>query len=457
MKKILPLILVLALVLCAPIASAEAAPTGEVVFWGLNSEAVGSGNAEMIAALEEMYPGLTINAQTTPGTTGYSTQDVTKLLAAIAAGNPPDAAVLDRFTAAQFAARGALQSLDDLIVKQGIDMAEYAPYTVDEVTFLDKIWAIPTGTDTRLLYWNKDVFAEAGLDPETPPDTWDQLLEMAAKLNIINNDGSIERLGFIPNYGNSWLYMYGFQNGATFLSEDGRTAMFDDPKLVEALEFMVRGYDLVPDGAKAINAFQGSFLGEGDDPFIQGQVAMVINGNWAMSGFARYAPTLNYGVCLAPTKTGNDKITWAGGWSYVIPAGAKNPEGAIAALQFFTQEGELIRCEVSKDFNFEQDPDTVYMPGLYAHLPTMLKAIDKYIVTLDNQDIAKNFQIGQDAMAVAKYRPVTPVGEILWTEHVKAAEKAFYHDMTPLEALTAGNAVVQEELDKFWADYDFNH
>ena len=83
--------------------------------------------------------------------------------------------------------------------------AEYYAYTVAEMTFQGKIWGIPSGVDDRVLYWNKDAFEAAGLDPDTPPTTWDELLMYAELLTIKDDVGNFEQIGFIPNFGNSWL------------------------------------------------------------------------------------------------------------------------------------------------------------------------------------------------------------------------------------------------------------
>lgn len=426
-----------------------------VTVWGLNAEEVGSGNAEMIDAFHTAYPNIRIEAQTTPGAEGnnYSTADVSKLLAAIAAGSPPDVTVLDRFLVSQFAARGALSPLDELIANSDMDINEYESYTVDEVTFDGSVWGIPTGTDTRVLFWNKDEFARVGLDPEKPPTTWDELLEYGEKLTVLDENGKIEKAGFIPNYGNSWLYLYGFQNGGQFLSDDGRTAMLNQPEIVEALEFMVKGYDIAG-GAENVKAFQGD-LGKGpEDPFLHGQVAMKIDGNWNFSRFARYKPDLNFGVALAPTPDGTNPITWAGGWSYAIPKGAKNPEEALEVIKYVTTEGELVKSEARAKYNKEEQGSEYFIPGISAHTETANKLYQKYIEPLTNDRLKEGYKLADEAKNVALHRPVTPVGGVLWTEHARAIDKAIYKELTPQEALDAGNAVIQDELDKFWSKYD---
>ena len=188
------------------------------------------------------------------------------------------------------------------------------------------------------------------MDPDTPPKTWDELLEYSKKLTKADAKGNLTQIGFIPNFGNSWLYLYGFQNGGTFLSEDGKTAMLNDPKIVEALDFMVKGYDAVG-GAKKVNAYASTFQGETNDPFLTGKVAMLITVNNAIGGYARYKPDMNYGAALAPTPDGANQMTWSGGWSYAIPNKAKHPKEAFEVIKWLTTEGIVVQADGAAAYN----------------------------------------------------------------------------------------------------------
>jgi len=424
----------------------------QVIVWGLDPLSPGSGNKEMVEAFNKSHDNIELVPQTTPGTSGYATQDVSKLLAAIAAGNPPDITWLDRFTAAQFAARGALTPLDEYIESSGLDISQYADYTVKEITFDGKIWALPWDTDTRILYWNKDLFKEAGLDPETPPDTWDELKEYTRKLTKTNDKGEFTQIGYIPTFGNTSMYLYGFQNGAKFLSEDGKTALLNAPEVVEALEFVVELMDMLG-GAEKINAYTATFQGEANDPFLTGQVAMLVTVNNAVRGYTRYKPDLNFGAALPPTPTGENKITWSGGWSWAIPKKAKHPEEAFEVIKWLTTEGMKVQQAAAAEYNKNELGNKYYAPFPSAYEPTNEELLKTYVDTMDNETIKKAVYVGMDAMGVALHRPVSPVGELMWTELGKALDKAIYHEMTPQEALDAANKVVQEELDKFWANY----
>src|SRR5207245_2123799 len=106
-----------------------------------------------------------------------------------------------------------------------------------------------------------------------------------------NPDGTIKIAGFMPNYGNSWLYLYTFQLNGNFMSQDGRTCTLDSPQSEEALEFMKKGYDQIG-GYGAAKNFESGFQSQQNDPFIVGKVAMKIDGDWIIKDLARYGPTL---------------------------------------------------------------------------------------------------------------------------------------------------------------------
>ena len=326
--------------------------------------------------------------------------------------------------------------------------AEYYAYTVAEMTFQGKIWGIPSGVDDRVLYWNKDAFEAAGLDPDTPPTTWDELLMYAELLTIKDDVGNFEQIGFIPNFGNSWLYLYATQNGGKFLSDDGRTCTLNSPENVEALEFMVDGYDLLG-GAELVNAYQASFQTGAGSPFLTGQVAMVIDGNWALSDLARYNPDLNYGVAMAPTPTGEDFVTWSGGWAYGVANGASHPKEAVEVMYYLSTEGVLEQLKGQKVFNDENGYNT--FPSLCASPRINNILYETYVKDFPVANIRDTYEFCVNALENSVSLPVSPVGQLLWSEHARAIDEAIYHQGEPEEILEKATETVQRELDRFWA------
>ncbi len=370
--------------------------------------------------------------------------DPQKLMTAIAGGTPPDVIKQDRFSVGEWASRDAFMILDDFIKRDNYPIQDYYEACLKEATYRGHIYAIPRITDARALYYNRKLFREAGLNPDRPPRTWDELYRYAKKLTRIDKNGNFERIGFIPNYGNSWLYLYGWQNGGKFMSDDGRKCTLNHPKIVEALEWLVKFYDSF-EGIEKINAFQSTFQGGQFDPFITGKVAMKIDGNWYLNDIARFAPELDFGVAPAPVPEGRPFITWSGGFSFAIPVGAKHPEEAWTFIKWMNSlEGWIIYNQAERDYNKARG--TPFVPLLTAN-----KKIDKIIFKMfapKEKKLRKALKVFLDLMPYSKFRPVTPVGQRLWDEHVRAFELAVYHKLTPKQALDIGTKKVQEELDK---------
>jgi multiple sugar transport system substrate-binding protein len=121
-----------------------------------------------------------------------------KVLPALTGSNPPDILVLSGGDAAKsFYKEGLVDELSSAITTGGIDMTDIYEAPLSQCKQGDKIVCLPWGTDAYALFWNKDLFEAAGLDPEKPPSTMEELVEYAEKLTIIGADGSIEQIGFI--------------------------------------------------------------------------------------------------------------------------------------------------------------------------------------------------------------------------------------------------------------------
>lgn len=100
-----------------------------------------------------------------------NTQTMDKLMAAIAAGNPPEIALLDNFQIAGWAAQNALTPLDDLMETAELSLDGVYEWALQGSQYKGSTYSIPYNGDARALFYNKDMFEEAGLDPENPPTT----------------------------------------------------------------------------------------------------------------------------------------------------------------------------------------------------------------------------------------------------------------------------------------------
>lgn len=321
------------------------------------------------------------------------------------------------------------------------------------------VYAIPMNADDRALYYNEDILeAEGFVDEEgraRPPRDWDELKEYAVRLTRFDGQGNITRLGFAPHMatqGNSWLYLYGWQNGGRFMSEDGYTCTLDDPRIVEALEYTLRLNDALG-GYEKVDVLQSTFQSGEMDPFFTGRVVMKVDGDWYLNAVTDLAPNLRFGVAPAPPPKGRTPITWSGGFSWAIPEGSRHPDAAFELVRFLLAE-RTWRYQAEVNSRFYRSRGRAYVP-IMAPMPAINAWYNANIIA-NNPDLPQRvrqaYPLFAELMKVSHYRPVTPVGTLLWDEHVRAAEKAWRHTYTPKEALERGRREVQRQLDRLYSD-----
>jgi multiple sugar transport system substrate-binding protein len=297
--------------------------------------------------------------------------DTAKILAAISAGDPPDLLIVSGpDSIGTWAREKLLLPLDDVIKAQNINLQDIYPGPLKTCNYFGQYYCLPWGTDVYGLFWNKDLFTEAGLDPEKPPETLEELAEYAEKLTKYDADGNITQIGFIPNFAWSHLDAYSLLFGASFYNEDGTQITVNTPEMLAAMKWQADFFHKV--GPDKIAKFVGGF-GEYDSAqagFNSGKVAMMIEGEWQPTFIRRNAPNLNYGVAAPPHPAANPErkgTVVVGGTVMAIPAGVKNAElsaKALAYLQgpeplatFMSQNGNLPTTgTAAKDPRFLEDP-----------------------------------------------------------------------------------------------------
>lgn len=449
----------------------------KLVVWGLQYGEESKGLEARVHEFERRHPNIEVSVLAM----GAGAMNPQKLMTAIVGNVPPDVIHQDRFTIGDWASRDTFLPLDKYITRDrdqplGVRAEDYYPACWREANYTNPltgakgVFAVPSGTDDRALYYNKTLFRDAGIvdakgEPK-PPQTWDELLEDAKKLTHLNSDGTYDRIGFIPNYGNSWLYIYAWQNDGEFMSPDGRTCTLNAPANVAALDYMVRMYDALG-GIDKITAYQSGFQSNELDPFLTGKIAMKTDGSWVLNNIARYGPDLDFGVAPAPVpaeriqKVGRFKddkdtyITWAGGFSFAIPRGGHHPDEAWEFIKWMTSpEAGVIDAVAQKAYN--ESKNRPFVPNLSANR--------KVNAAVFAQCAPKSLRFRQplemfaEMMDHARFRPVTFVGQRLWDEHVRAFETATHHQTlhkSPQQALDESTQVVQRELDKVFEQNRF--
>jgi multiple sugar transport system permease protein len=264
--------------------------------------------------------------------------------------------------------------------------------------------------------------------------------------------GAMREAGFIPLFGNSWLYMYGWLNGGEFMTQQGENCTLNDPKIVEALKFVTDMYDCLGGVEKAM-VFQTSSATSMMDLFLNDRIIMKIDGDWFMQVIGAYKPNISFGACPSPMpesrlKAGEKPIGWMGGWAYAIPSTAKQKDGAWELMRWFCSE-KANRIAAQFKASVAKSQGKIYFPVLHPDKKHMQYVKREFVDKSDeiSDDLKNSFAVFMNLLPNSRHRPITPAGQILWNEHVRSAENAIAHLMTAQEALDYGTLRVQQKLD----------
>lgn len=268
-----------------------------------------------------------------------------KLLVAMMGGVAPEAVILDRWMTSSYAAQGALVSLDPLIRRDNIDPSDYFPATWEEATFRGVSYGIPFNTDTRALLYHEGMFLEAGLNPDHPPSTWQELRDVSTRITRRSGDGKLEKVGYVPHWGHGGFVHYLWQNGGSVLNDDHTQVTFAGPEGEEALNFML---DLVEwyGGIPALDEFSHGIVAQGPLPtLLSGRQALIYEGNWNMGAFRDNFPDFydnDLRVALPPMN--KVRATLSGGFALSMPASTQGErmEAAWRLIRYLTnREAQL--------------------------------------------------------------------------------------------------------------------
>lgn len=252
---------------------------------------------------------------------------------ALASGTGPDLMSLDLVFAPYFSSIGALRDLTPLY-----ESLDYNDQLMDSMlhagTYEDKKFALPFSADVSALFYNKDHFEEAGLDPETPPETWSELKEYAEQLTTDDKYGYTFAGADVGGQVFTFLpYIWG--NGGAVLNDSGTEALINSPEAIEALDFYVdltREAQVTPEGVPNYSWSQSQ------DAFTSGKASMIVTGNFFPLILDTDHPDINWGIGLIPKNEGKSHSSFAGGELITIPTSSEHPEAAEEFIKFALSE-----------------------------------------------------------------------------------------------------------------------
>lgn len=242
----------------------------------------------------------------------------------VATGEEPDVYYMDIFQYPSFAQNQVLQSLDAC----GIDGSAFIPSLIDAFTTDGTVYGIPKDFNTLGLFYNKDLFDQAGLDYPTDDWTWDDLKAAAEAISALGDE--FYGMGVPADAGRFPIFV--FQNGGNVMTDDFADTALDSPEAVAAAEyytsFRADGSGATPDAVG--EGWQGTAFGKGN-------FGMVFEGGWLIPYLRDQFPNINYGVVTPPAGPGGEGnliFTVA----YVMSPNSENQEAACRLIDFLTNE-----------------------------------------------------------------------------------------------------------------------
>lgn len=321
----------------APLMSNPSEKVKLVYWWGNNYEPALQFTHDVIARFSKVYP----NVEVEP----VAGQNCDAFVTAAAAGTPPDLFhtwdCVERM--GNWAKRGMLMPLDEYIAGSKFDLNDYVPGIMDTCKMDGKIWGMVDTAGVFLLWTRPQLFTEIGKGAgELPKDT-DELWQWAQELTTRDDSDNIQRIGMrFPNW--LWEYLTWIVNfGGILWDVEAGQPTPEHPGVVEALNDLVAQVKAY--GVETLDTWAASIGSQGgaQDPWLAGNAAMQVSGDWTGQSIFDFFPDWesgkDYGAAAPPSPPaskvhGDSAVAWWS-WPFVIPSGIKQPDWAWELLRFY--------------------------------------------------------------------------------------------------------------------------
>ncbi len=395
--------------------AAEAA-TVSIDFWnywdGDNAKAISS----LIDTFNATHSGIKVRNVTFPWGDLYTkmqaaAQGSGDALPAVAAGDIAWTAALHR--------SGRLVNLGPAATKVHLNLKDFYPEILKYSLYRGKLQALPVSTNNLALFFNKDLFQKAGLDPTKPPRTWDELRADAKKIAALGNGIQGFEIYTQPGEGLTWqLQPYIWQAGGGFLNKSYTAPAFNNAAGQKALDFLV-------------GLIQTDHVTEAGQwgAFDKGQAGMRIDGSWMVNSYAHQSP-FSVGAAMIPIPAGGKHATNMGGEQiFVFNTASKAEQAAATTFALWL---------ASTPVQIKWDQLTSFMPTRASVAKS--KAIQSWIRRTPQ---LKAF-VKQQQYAHA--RPPIPQYPAVSDAFSKAIEPAFYGKVSAAQALADAAKAVSAAL-----------
>ena len=264
-----------------------------------------------------------------------------RALSALASGDPAQLAVMFSIDAYDLIEQDLVMAFDDI---SGVDKSwlnSFYPALMANGNIEGKTWGIPFQRSTIVAYYNKDLFRSAGLDPEAPPTTWDEIISMGKTLT---KDGTYGLM--IPSTGYPyWMFQaLAIQNGKEVMSNDGLTTFFDDGTVIDTLDFwksLSAEHGIMPEGTVEWGTLRQAFL--------EGKTAMMWHSTGNLTAVKNNA-SFDFGVAELPANVRKGSPTGGGNFYVFKDTSAEERSAALKLIEFMTSPEQAAAWSIATGY-----------------------------------------------------------------------------------------------------------
>jgi multiple sugar transport system substrate-binding protein len=397
-----------------------AAQEGKLTFWSALNGSKEAARNQLIAAFEQANPNITIEHE------GISPEDLNqKLLTAMVGGTVPDLVCNHFYYAVNYADAGQLEPLDGFMEEIGLAPDEIEPVLLKTGIWSGQTYGLPLYGTSRALLYNRTMVTEAGLNPEQPPGTWDELREWSRRLTRRDGDRlTVQGFGLPTSQGEGLKDLFTLLlrgAGGDVMTSDGETPepTFNGPEGVSALEYMLA---LLYEDEVTDIGFGENQVGL-ESPFNTNRCAIILGGNF--SAYLARQAEIDFGIALLPARDGGS-VSFADPFNLFIPKNAPNKDAAKQLVAFAMSEEQQVAFSVGS-----------------TNLPALESAQEAPEITGD-----EDLRPFVEALTEAEPPPITPVYSEMWSIIGAQLEQALYRQKSPEEALDAAAAEVAPLFDR---------
>jgi multiple sugar transport system substrate-binding protein len=377
--------------------------------------------------------------------------DIQQFLSAVASGKPPELIYANRDQLGTFASRGAIMPLDRCIDGEQIDVGQFREAARNQVTFADQVYGVPEFNQVQVVMANANLLDAAGADlGDVDGSDWTAVSAAAEKMTK-NDGGRLSVIGFdskLPEF----LPLWAKANGADLVSEDGRTANLDDPKVVEALEFAVGIYNS-QGGFSAVKSFRDSadFFGAGNQ-FATNTVGAFPMEQWYINVLNDVSPDAPMAFTSFKAK-GGDALSFSSGSAWAIPADSANPAAACRFIKTMTATDSWLEAAQARadERTAEGKPFTGLFTGNQeADEQIREKFVEPDGSTVWDEAIKASYEANEQGFAM----PAMPADAEFKTAWLDAVNRVLNGQATPADSLKQAQTEAQQALDTAWEQWD---